>query len=516
MQDGQRHHEFFVMHPTESGRQNRVGIIGMGGKFSQMSNIPIPPAAARRVLPITVAAALLNPGVLFGQGSIRQGPPAQLYQTHCAVCHGDDYRGTSAGSLLIDRWENIAQTDEALAAYIRDGNVEKGMPAYGEVMTAQEIRSLVVFLNEIRSDAVTSVKRTRLTENLRLESRDYPFLVEQVTDGLEIPWALAFDKAGRGLVTERPGRLRWLVDGKLSEPVQGIPESLHLGQGGMMEVAFHPEYEENGWIYLGFTEGIRDRRGMTSVVRGRIDGLQWKDQESIFRTDDRHFTSSGVHFGTRIVFRDGYLWFSIGDRGASGSSQDTLLPNGNIHRLHDDGRVPEDNPFSGRADEGLPTIWSWGHRNPQGLAFHPATGELWSAEHGPRGGDEVNLIQKGGNYGWPVVTHGINYNGTPITEHISKPGMVDPVRQWTPSISICAIDFYTGEDFPGWKNSLFVTGLRSEELWRLSLEDGKVVDEEIVLKGIGRIRDVTMGRDGLLYLVLNSPDVIVRLRPVSE
>ncbi len=475
----------------------------------------INPSPAMRILPFTLLLPLLSTMNLFGQGSIRQGPPAELYQMHCAVCHGSDFRGGAAGSLLIDQWESIEQTDQALADYIRDGNLEKGMPAYGEVMNAQEIRSLVVFLNEIRSDAVTSVKQTPLKENLELEAENYRFIVEPVADGLEIPWALAFDATGKGLVTERPGRLRWLVDGKLSEPIQGIPESLHLGQGGMMDVAFHPDYEKNGWIYLVFTEGISGNRGMTSVVRGRIDGLMWKDQEMIYRTDDEHFTTSRVHFGSRIVFRDGYLWFSIGDRGAQNTAQNTLLPNGNIHRLHDDGRVPTDNPFAD-SEEGLPTIWSWGHRNPQGLVFHPTTGELWSAEHGPRGGDEVNLIQKGGNYGWPVVTHGINYNGTPITEHISKPGMVDPVRQWTPSISICAIDFYTGTDFPGWKNNLFVSGLRSEELWRLSLEDGKVVDEEIVLKGLGRVRDVTMGRDGLLYLVLNSPDSIVRLRPVSK
>jgi glucose/arabinose dehydrogenase len=461
---------------------------------------------------LTISLLLFSPISLLAQGSIRQGPPAEFYRMHCAVCHGNDLRGGAAGSLLIDQWETIDQTDEALAAYIRDGNIEKGMPAFGNAMTAQEIRSLVVYLNEMRSDAVTSVEQTPLEERLHLESKDYRFIVEPVVDGLEIPWALAFDNNGRGLVTERPGRLRWLEDGVLSEPIEGIPEVLHHGQGGLMDVAFHPDYDENGWIYLVFTEGIGNNRGMTSVVRGRIEGQVWQDQETIYRTEDKHFTSTRVHFGSRIVFRDGYLWFAIGDRGVPDSSQDTFLPNGNIHRLHDDGRLPSDNPFAD-GEGGLPTIWSWGHRNPQGLAFHPTSGELWSAEHGPRGGDELNLIQKGANYGWPKVTHGINYNGTPITEHISKPGMVDPVRHWTPSISVCAITFYTGEDFASWQNDMFVTGLRSQELWRLSIRDGKVVDEEIVLKGLGRIRDVTMGQDGFLYLVLNNPDSIVRLLP---
>lgn len=452
---------------------------------------------------------------VFAQGSIRQGPPAKLYEMHCAVCHGNDFKGAAAGSLLVDLWESIEQTEEALAALIRDGSIEEGMPAYGAIMSAKEIRSLVVFLNEVRSDAVTKVEQTPLGENLEFESDDYKFIVEPVAKRLKIPWSLKFDATGRGLVTERPGRLRWLDGGKLSEPIQNTPEVLHLGQGGMMEVAFHPDYENNGWIYLGYTEGISGRRGLTSVVRGRIEDMVWKDQETIFRADDKHFKTAGVHFGTRIVFRDGYLWFSIGDRGAMHEAQNTQTPNGNIHRLHDDGRIPADNPFADGKD-GLPSIWSWGHRNPQGLAFHPTTGELWAAEHGPRGGDELNLIQKGGNYGWPVVTHGINYNGTPITEHTSKPGMVDPVRQWTPSISVCAIAFYTGNEFTKWQNNLFVSGLRSEELWRLSIRDGRVVHEEIVLKGIGRIRDVTMGPDGLLYLVLNSPDSIVRLRPAVK
>lgn len=465
---------------------------------------------------IAMMIALLAPSQLNAQGSIRQGPPSQLYQTHCASCHGNDFRGGAAGSLLVEKWTALDPGDAALAAYIRDGNLEKGMPAYGEVMTAREIRSLVVYLNEVRSGVDTNLRRIPLAGDLELHSKHHPFRIEPVvTDGLEIPWALAFDSDGRGLVTERPGRLRWLVDGSLSEPVRNVPQVLHLGQGGMMEVAFHPEHSTNGWIYLGYTAGIEGNRGLTAIVRGRIENNTWKDEQTIFRAEDRHFSNRPVHFGTRIVFRDDHLWFSIGDRGSQDQAQDTLTPNGNIHRLHDDGRVPADNPFAD-GNGGLPSIWSWGHRNPQGLAFHPVSGDLWAAEHGPRGGDELNLIQKGGNYGWPVVTYGINYNGTPITEHISKPGMLDPIRQWTPSISVCGINFYTGADFPAWKNHLFVAGLRSEELWRLSLEGGKVVDEEIVLKGIGRIRDVTMAPDGLLYLVLNGPDSIVRIRPIGK
>lgn len=464
---------------------------------------------------LIILIALTTVVSVFGQGSIRQGPPAKLYAQHCAACHGNELQGAAAGSLLVEQWSALEQTDTALAEYIRSGNPEKGMPGYDGTLTAKEIRSLVVYLNEIRSGVEPDVKKQALDQNLELEARDYRFTVEPVAQGLDIPWALAFNPKGHGLVTERPGNLRWLIDGKVSKPIRNTPNALHLGQGGMMAVAFHPDYDSNGWIYLGYTAGTSGNRGLTTIVRGRIENHRWKDEETLFRAEDQYFTSSGVHFGTRIVFRDGYLWFSIGDRGAQNQAQDTMTPNGNMHRLHDDGRIPTDNPFAD-GQRGLPSIWSWGHRNPQGIAFHPATGELWAAEHGPRGGDELNLIQKGGNYGWPVATFGINYNGTPITEHISKPGMIDPVWQWTPSISVCPIGFYTGDDFPAWKNHLFAGGLRSEELWRFSLENGKVVEDEIVLKGIGRIRDIAMGHDGLLYLVVNGPDAIVRLRPVAK
>lgn len=196
---------------------------------------------------IILLTLLLMPASLWAQGAIRQGAAAELYRMHCAVCHGNDLRGGAAGSLLIDQWESIRQTDEALAEYIRVGNPERGMPAFGNAMNDREIRALVVFINEMRSDAEPNVEQIPLQDGLELESRDYRFLVEPVADGLEIPWALAFDSAGRGLVTERPGRLRWLVDGDLSEPIVGIPEVLHWGQGGLMDVAFHPDHDENGW-----------------------------------------------------------------------------------------------------------------------------------------------------------------------------------------------------------------------------------------------------------------------------
>lgn len=239
---------------------------------------------------------------------------------------------------------------------------------------------------------------------------------------------------------------------------------------------------------------------MTTVVRGRIDNGRWVDQELIYRAPKDTHTSPHHHFGTRIVVRDGYLFFGVGDRGRMDQAQDLSSPAGKIHRLHEDGRIPEDNPFQG--DGALRSVWSIGHRNPQGMVFDPENGDLWTAEHGPRGGDELNLVRKGLNYGWPLVTHGINYDETPITEKTSMPGMEDPLLQWTPSIAVCGITFYSGDAFPDWKGCLFACGLVSEQLHRIQVHEGVVILDEIVLKGHGRIRDVVTGPDGMLYIAL--------------
>jgi glucose/arabinose dehydrogenase len=315
-------------------------------------------------------------------------------------------------------------------------------------------------------------------------------------------------------VTERDGTLRAIRDGRLMPPVEGTPEVWAHGQGGLLEVALHPEYRENGWIYLGYSETSGGGEGSTAIVRGRIRDNKWVDEESIFHVPPEHHRSSRVHFGTRFVFKDGYLFFSIGDRGNQFTAQDPSSPNGRIHRIHDDGRIPADNPLADQPDA-FPSSWTLGNRNAQGLDTHPETGEIWESEHGPRGGDEINLIRPGINYGWPEITYGMNYGGTPITEKTEAPGMEQPKLYWTPSIAVCGIDFYEGELFPEWKNDLFVGGLASNELRRLVIRDQQVVNDELILKGVGRIRDVASGPEGALYLVLNGPGAIVRLLPAD-
>src|SRR5690606_32165195 len=281
-----------------------------------------------------------------------------------------------------------------------------------------------------------------------------------------------------------------------------------------LDVGVHPDYASNGWIYLSYSDPGPDDSAMTAVVRGKLRDGAFVEQQTIFKAPTELYRKGTVHFGSRFVFENGYLFFSIGERGQMQDAQDLSRPNGKVHRIHDDGRVPDDNPFVGR-DAALPTIWSYGHRNPQGLDVDPVTGGLYDAEHGPRGGDELNLVQKGRNYGWPVITYGMNYDGTPMTDKTAQEGMEQPVTYWVPSIAVSSIAFYTGDRFPQWKNNLFVASLAQQELRRLELKDGKVTHQEVLFKGVGRLRDIVVGPDGALYIAFNEPDRIARVVPAT-
>ena len=348
-----------------------------------------------------------------------------------------------------------------------------------------------------------------------VKSQDETFRVVMLTRGLEHPWGLAFLPDGRMLVTERAGRLRIVArDGRLEpQPVAGLPRIEEYGQGGLLDVALHPRFAENALVYLSFAEAGDGGYG-TAVLRGRLSGNRLEAVEVIYRQQPK--SRGGRHFGSRLVFdRDGFLYVTQGDRGEQDRAQKPDDLAGKVVRLHDDGRVPADNPFVGKPGV-RPEIFTLGNRNIQGAAVHPATGELWSHEHGPQGGDEVNVLRKGMNYGWPVITYGVNYGiGTKIGEGTHKAGMEQPLYKWVPSIAPSGLAFYTGDRFPGWRGDLFVGALRDQLLVRLRLDGEKVVKEERLLAGrLGRIRDVRQGPDGLVYLLTDSSDgAIVRLEP---
>ena len=347
------------------------------------------------------------------------------------------------------------------------------------------------------------------------ESAKHRFHLVKVVDGLEHPWGLAFLPDGRMLVTERPGRLRIVADGWLvPEPVAGVPEVWADGQGGLLDVALHPGFAENGLIYLSYASPDDDNDAATAVARGRLVGERLEDVEEIYVALPRD--DGGRHFGSRLLFADGYLFVTAGERGEPDRAQDVGDPAGSVVRLLDDGRVPEDNPFIGQADA-RPELYSIGHRNPQGMAREAATGRIYAVEHGPKGGDELNLIEPGVNYGWPVITHGKSYMGFKIGEGTHKEGMAQPVHYWVPSISPSGLMIYDADRFPAWQGSFFAGALSGELLVRLEVAGGKAVVEERMLEDLEeRIRDVRQGPDGLIYLLTDHPEgMLLRLEPAD-
>jgi glucose/arabinose dehydrogenase len=353
---------------------------------------------------------------------------------------------------------------------------------------------------------------------VRVNSSAGPLLVETAASGLENPWGLAFLPDGRMLVTERAGRLRVVAaNGQLSQPLPGVPRVAARGQGGLLDVAVDPDFAQNRTIYLSYAEP-REGGSATAVARARLNvaGTALEGATVIFQQQPAGSTTR--HFGSRLVFgRDGHLFVTTGDRGNQEmSAQDPASTIGKVLRIRTDGTVPPDNPFIGR-DGTRPEIWSLGHRNAQGAALHPETGVLWTIEHGARGGDEVNVVRKGLNYGWPVITFGIDYSGRKIGEGQAKPGLEQPIHYWDPSIAPSGALFYTADRYRGWRGSLFTGALAGQMLVRMTLGAEKVTGQERLLESLNeRIRDVRQGPDGLIYLLTDSPSGrILRLRPAG-
>lgn len=431
-----------------------------------------------------------------------------LFAENCASCHAS---GGAGGDLFDDVW-NIKPSPDAILANIRDGDASTGMPPFGDAFSEAELTSLVSYIE------AGEAPRDELAETPAIE--DVPSVEDQVkiedwvTD-LDEPWGIAFIDDDSALITEKKGTLRVVRRGELmAKPVANIPEVVDRGQGGLLDVAVDPDYSKNGYIYLSFSDPLEpgSKKTMTKIVRGSIDDdLNWGADKTIYRAADEHYTDSRHHFGSRITFDEaGYLYFSIGDRGPKQQAQDLSRPNGKVHRVTKEGGIPDDNPFVDQ-DGAIPSIWSYGNRNPQGLIIHPDTGVLWETEHGPRGGDELNAIERGVNYGWPEISYGINYNGTELTPYKTKAGMAQPVSQWTPSIAVCGLDVYTGGMFPEWNGRLMAGSLANETVRLIEVDGDKYVSEVRLISDKGRVRDVTTGPDGAIYVAL--PTKIARITP---
>lgn len=484
-------------------------------------------------------AAWISAGVMAAAGA---GPAAaqtvnQLWTTNCARCHGEAAAGGIARSLLGEGVLNQS-FDRRYFDAVKNGVPKTMMMGFNGKLSDPEIWALVNYLRELQAkERRQRIGSPKEESGLYSTSRGKYRLETVIDSGLETPWSVDFLPGGGMLVTERPGKLRVHSTGKpggsLSQALFGLPEVRNRGQGGLMDVAVHPGYEKNGWIYLSFSDpreqGGRSL-GMTKVIRGRMKDGQWVDQQTIFEARPEHYLPTDIHFGSRLVFEASpttpqdnryYLYFTIGERGMADMAQDRARPNGKVHRLWDDGKTPDDNPFATESGA-YPSIWSFGHRNPQGLTLG-LDGRLWETEHGPRGGDELNQVLKGRNYGWPVVSFGINYDGRPFKTPWPEGKLADggeddvvmPVDRWMPSVAACGLDVVRpgpdGEQFPMWKGDLVAGGLAGETVDRIRLKEGKVEEREEIVHGLGRVRDVVTGPDGSVYLVLNGPDRVVRL-----
>jgi glucose/arabinose dehydrogenase len=432
------------------------------------------------------------------------------YQNYCAGCHGANLEKFAAKA-----WMDEVGTTSAFNS-IKSGIETLGMPSFQKTFTDSEIEALAAYVKKGIPEDKSKLKPA-ITPGGVVESEVQKFVVDTVISGLSVPWGLAFLPDGDLLISERAGTLHRFSKGKLSPPIKGLPPIMAFGQGGLLDLSLHPDYEKNGWIYIAYsalnTES-KNRIGNTAILRARLQGDKLVDQQIIYKgTPD---TDRGHHFGCKIAFDNkGHIFFGNGERGQHFDFPQKLdNSNGKIHRLNDDGSVPDDNPFVG-VPGAVQSIYSYGHRNPQGTCIHPVTGELWVSEHGPRGGDELNLIKPGLNYGWPVISYGINYDGTILTKYSEKEGMEQPVFYWTPSIAPCGMTFVTGNRYKSWQNNLLVGALSFKYLERMVIKNHSVMHREKLLEGIGRVRNVVMSPDGIIYIAIENPGKILRLIPIE-
>lgn len=481
----------------------------------------------------------------------KYGAVGDLYIETCSSCHGGSLEGTALGTPLVGvdlkNGSSIAQIRQSISM----GNLVAGMPAMTEVLEPDQIQSLAIFVMEQRAGFTYDSYNMRESITIpagALQSEQHDFVLTTLVDNLDpLPWSLAPLPDGRTLLVEKKRGLSIISSsGEQSVLISGTPRvwddsslpeglrALDRGKGWMQDVVLHPEYESNGWIYIYFGDRCDDCNaisraqgkpvGMTKIVRGRIEDGAWADQETIWQTGyENYTTNTDLAIGGRATFDDkGYLYFSIGAMNGfyDADIQSLTRPWGKIHRVHDDGRIPIDNPFVEVAGAEQ-SIWTFGHRVQQGLEYDAENGVLWSSEHGPRGGDEINLLLRGGNYGWPLTTRGVDYNGSAVEGRLDIAFDIDdieqPVVDLTPSPAISSFVVYRGDKFSGWDGNLIVGSLKAHTLYRFVIESNTLIHKEVLVKGIGRIRDVEVGSDGSLLLLIEniSGAKVLRMSPVD-
>lgn len=345
------------------------------------------------------------------------------------------------------------------------------------------------------------------------ETQKMTIKVDTLFREFQNPWGMTWLDGGRMLVTERKGEILIFKDDKYTgQKIQGLPAVYANGQAGLLDIAAHPNYAQNGWIYISYAKPVPGG-GATTIAWFKLNGNSVVEFQDLIVTTPAW--NGGTHYGSRIVFdNQNFLFFTNGERGSQNNAQDLKNSHGKIHRIHDDGRIPSDNPFINTTNA-IPSIWTYGNRNPQGMIYDKSANRIWSVEHGPMGGDELNLIEKGKNYGWPVITYGKNYNGTPITSITEKEGMEQPVKYWTPSIATCGMTLVTSDKYPAWKGNILVAALAGTHIARVEMNGTKATGEEKLLPGIGRVRQVSQSPDGYFYAITEGTGLLVKLLPAK-
>ncbi len=433
------------------------------------------------------------------------------YQNFCGGCHGEKM------DAFVDRKWKHGNTKADMYKAIKFGYADEGMPSFKEAFSDKAINDLADYIVA----GVENVKRYDLNNVVIKEnyfpSASFAVKLDTVIANIKVPWGMAFLPGGGLLVTERSGKLYKKTGKNKVDTIAGLPPVLAEGQGGLLDIVLHPQFAKNKFLYLSYSAFKKTDSGVvatTAIMRATFEGAHLANQKIIFEA--LPYSKTRHHYGSRMVFGiDGKLYFSVGERGNEKQNPQTVLNDlGKIHRINDDGTIPTDNPFVHTAGA-KPSIYSYGQRNPQGLMVYPPTGAIWETEHGPRGGDELNLIKKGANYGWPLITYGINYDGKIISKNSAAPGMEQPLTYWLPSIGPSGMAYVTGDRYPQWKGNLLVGSLRFKYLNRCVLKGNKVVQQEMLLKNIGRLRDVRMGPDGYIYVAVEG-GYVFRLIPVGR
>ena len=438
------------------------------------------------------------------------GDAEKYYGNYCASCHGKQVKA------FVDREKWVyGSTRSEMFDVVKNGAEADGMPAYGEVISDQQVYELVDYILAAIEDKKSEDFNTGANEDVVFVSEGMRLKLELVAENSASPWAITQSQDGRLFYTDTSGKLFSQKDSVIQE-ISGLPSVKYKGQGGLMDVILHPDFESNHRMYLTYSKPKPDDDGYatTAVFSGTLDNNAITNGKDIFIAEP--YLSTNHHYGSRMIFdKDGYLFVSIGERGRRDDNPQYLGNDlGKIHRLNADGSVPVDNPFYNTPDA-KNSIYSYGHRNPQGLCYNPATNKIYDNEHGPRGGDEVNLIEPGNNYGWPVITYGINYIGTSITDLTHQEGMEQPIRYWVPSIATCGMEIVTSDKYPAWKGNILSGSLKFNYLHRDVFDENDVwIKEEKLFPDIGRMRSIEQCADGYLYFGVEAPGKIYRIVPV--